>query len=68
MIEEIKLIRKLGDGASAQVFEAIDLQSEKRYAVKVFSTEKGECNAEYEQEAYIHRKLSHKYIIGYKSS
>lgn len=70
MIDENQMIRKLGDGASAQVFEAVDLQGENRYAAKVFFTEKGRQDAGhyFDREAYVHRKLSHQHIIGYQAS
>ena len=56
MIDENLMIRKLGDGASANVYETVDNKTGKRYAVKVFLVEEG--NKKYEnhffRESSIH--------------
>ena len=64
------MIRKLGDGASANVYETVDNKTGKRYAVKVFLVEEG--NKKYEnhffRESSIHSQLNHHNIIDFKAS
>ena len=68
MVNKYQLGTLLGQGTYGKVYECIDTETNKIYALKEFSKDNPKTNSYFNKEVEMLRKLNHENIVKYNSS